>query len=121
MAAYDPARFNLFWFVWLIAPAAIMLTAAYLKKRYVTVVAIALSLSFTYAFSNLAVVEKWKIRAQTAITERQQEAATADGANKVFTRLIFAPLEAVFLTGFWFWVGRKVWKPRNRAGEGGDT
>lgn len=92
-----------------------MLTAAYIRKRYVTVVAIAISLSFTYAFSNLAVLEKWKMRAQTAITEQQQEAAMADGANNVFTLIIFAPLEAVVFTWFWFWVGRNIWKPRNRA------
>lgn len=121
MTAYDPARFNLFWFIWLIAPAAIMLTAAYLGKRYITVIAIAISLISTYMLSNLAVIEKWNIRVQTAITEQQQEAAMADGANKVFTRIFFAPLGAVFVTWFWFWVGRHIWKPHNRASRGGST
>ena len=75
--------------------------------------AMILSVVLTYAFSNLAIIEKWNIRQTAAVTEQQLEAATADGANKVFTLYLFAPVEAVFLTWFWYWMSRKVWGNRS--------
>ena len=105
----DSARLNMYWFLWIATPALIMLSATYVDGRRVIIMAIITSLCLTYVLSNLAVIEKWDQRIEEAGTEEQLEAATADGANKVFTLYVFAPIEAAFFTGLWYWVGRRIW------------
>ena len=67
-----------------------------------------LSLMLTYSFSNLAVIRKWDIRMEIAKTKEELNYATADGANKVFTLMFIAPIEAIILTSFWGGVGYYV-------------
>jgi len=103
------ARFNVFWFLSFLAPAAIMLFAAFWNERRIFLAGAVISLVVTYSLCNLAVQEKWKTRLEIAKTEKQLEVATADGANVVFTAYIFGPLEAVLYTWFWGYIGRKAW------------
>jgi len=119
MEANELARFNVFWFLWLLAPMVIMLPAAYVKKRAVLIAALTTSLLLTYSFSNLAIVKKWEIRLNAAVTEEQIEAAAADGANKVFTRYFFAPIEAAFFTWIWYWIGSSIWRSRSKRIQSG--
>jgi hypothetical protein len=109
MSEMAAARLNVFWFLSFLAPAAIMLLATFWKQRRILVVGVVISLVVTYTLSNLAVQQKWQTRLETAKTEKQLEAATADGANIVFTAYVFGPLEAVLYTWFWGYAGRKVW------------
>jgi uncharacterized membrane protein len=109
MSEMAAARFNVFWFLSFLAPAAIMLLAASLKEKRIFVAGAVVSLVATYTLCNLAVQEKWQTRVEIAKTENQLEAATADGANTVFTAYLFAPLEAVLYTWFWGYIGRKAW------------
>ena len=73
-----------------------------LKTKWLIVVVILASMAATFVLSNLAVQEKWDIRQQIAQAEQKLRRACADGANIVFTFLIFAPAEAIVLTTFWF-------------------
>jgi len=102
MSDFALARFNVHWLLWLIAPIALMFLAARVRESWVTVSLVVLSLSLTFALSNLAVTEKWRIRLDNAVSEEQMKAATADGANKVFNSYIVAPVEAVVFTAFRF-------------------
>ena len=113
MDAMTAARFNEYWFLWLLAPAAIMLAFTYRRRRWELVLGVLLSLAATFALSNLVVSEKWEIRNQIAVTTAEQAYATADGANLVFTLLVFAPLEAIVLTTLWGVLGWRLW-PRAR-------
>lgn len=99
------ARFNLFWFAWLLAPALIMFAAAYRRRRMDLVLGILFSLSATFVLSNMAVSEKWEIRREIAVTDDEMDRASADGANLAFTLLVFAPLEAVVFTTIWGVIG----------------
>ncbi|MCW8929067.1 MAG: hypothetical protein OQL19_02375 [Gammaproteobacteria bacterium] len=91
-----------------------MFFAAYIKQWKVTIIAVIISLLLTYALSNMAVIEKWDLRLESAVTENLLEEATTDGANKVFTLYIIAFLETVFFTWFWYWIGRKILKKYNQ-------
>jgi len=106
----DAARFNIFWFLSLIAPAAIMFAATYFQRRWILILGILLSLSATYFLCNFSVQEKWRIRFESAKTEQEIERASVDGANLVFTLLVFAPAEAVTYTGLWAVVGWRTWR-----------
>ena len=103
------ARFNIYWFLWLLAPLAVMLAATFRKRRLDLVIGIAISLATTYALSNLAVQEKWRIRNKIATTAAEQAYATADGANIVFTLFFIAPIEAIVLTWLWGFIGWRYW------------
>lgn len=103
------ARFNVFWFLSILAPAVIMLLATFWQEKRIWVVGAAISLSVTYLLCNLAVQEKWHTRLELAKTETQLAAATRDGANLVFTAYISGPLEAMVYTWFWGSMGRKAW------------
>ena len=109
MSEMAAARFNAFWFLSFLAPAAIMLLVTFWKEKRVFVAGVVISLVVTYTLCNLAVQEKWQTRIEMANPEKQLEAATADGANTVFTAYFFGPLEAVLYTWFWGYIGRKVW------------
>lgn len=101
----ESARFNIYWFVWLIAPALTMLIATYKPNKTKIVSCVLLSLVLTYTLSNLAVIRKWDIRMEIAKTQAELDYATTDGANKAFTLMFFAPLEAIFFTSFWGGIG----------------
>jgi len=117
MGEMEAARFNVYWFLWLLVPAIIMLAATYRRRRWFLVVGVVLSLSATYALSNLAISEKWRIRNEIASTAQEQAVATADGANLVFTRFFFAPIEAVVVTLLWGLAGCRFWpRARNALG-----
>ena len=103
------ARFNAYWFLSLAVPAAVMLFAAFWRKRYILIIGAVVSLLSTYFLSNLAVQTKWRTRFELARTEQELEAASADGANLVFTALIIAPVEAVSYTWLWGFVGSQIW------------
>ena len=106
----DSARFNVFWFLSLLAPVAVMFVATYFRRRSILVVGILLSLASTYFLCNAAVQEKWRIRFDNAKTEQELERASADGANLVFTALFFAPFESVAYTTLWSVVGWRTWR-----------
>jgi len=109
MTEMAAARFNVFWFLSFLAPAAIMLLATYWKEKRILIAGVVVSVVVTYALCNLAVQQKWQTRLEMAKTEKQLDAATADGANIVFTAYIFGPLEAILYTLFWGYIGRKAW------------
>lgn len=109
MNEMEAARFNIYWFLSFIAPAAIMIIAAYRHKRYIMVLGALLSLVTTFTLCNMAVSEKWHMRSEIADTEQEREYATEDGANLAFTLLVFAPFEALFYTSFWGFIG---WRNR---------
>jgi len=109
MSEMAAARFNVFWILSFLAPAAIMLLVTFWKEKRIFVAGVVISLVVTYALCNLAVEEKWRTRLEMAKTEKQIEAATADGANLVFTAYFFGPLEAALYTWFWGYIGRKAW------------
>ena len=115
MEAMAAARFNIFWFLWFLAPLVVMLTATFRHRRWDLVVGTVVSLASTYTLSNLAVQEKWRIRNEIAVTAEELAYATADGANLVFTLFLIAPLEAILLTLLWGFVGWRCW-PRVRRG-----
>lgn len=104
----DAARFNIYWFLWLLAPAVTMLIATYKPNKVKIISLVMLSLVLTYSFSNLAVIRKWDIRMDIAKTKEELEYASADGANKVFTLLFIAPIEAIFFTSLWGGLGYYV-------------
>ena len=103
------ARFNIYWFLWLLAPLSVMLVATFRKRRWNLIIGIAISLATTYALSNLAVQEKWRIRNESAVTATEQAYAIGDGANIVFTLFFIAPIEAIVLTCLWGFIGWRFW------------
>lgn len=107
------ARFNIYWFLSLIAPAIVMLITTYKKSRLWLVTGVVLSVLMTYTLCNWAVQEKWRIRNEVAVTDQQRRYGTADGANLVFTAFFIAPIEALGYTVLWGYVGRKAWSKRS--------
>ena len=107
------ARFNVYWYLSFIMPAAIMLAFTYWKNTKLLILGIFLSLFTTYALCNFSVQEKWRIRYEIAKTEEEWKYATADGANLVFTAFFIAPLESVLYTSVWGLIGwkSKKWSP----------
>ena len=117
----DSARFNVFWFLSLFAPAAIMFFATYFQRKSILVVGILLSLSATYLLCNVAVQEKWRIRFESAVTEQELEKASADGANLVFTAILIAPFESTVYTTLWSVIGWRTWRRIARKKEEAQT
>ena len=105
----DAARFNIFWFLSLLAPAAIMITASFARQKWVAWFAAVISLAATYWLCLLSVVRKWDIRTSIAATDAQKQwVFDHDGANQAFTSVVTGPLEAVGYTVFWGLVGWKL-------------
>ena len=107
------ARFNIYWYLSIIAPAMIMLAVTYWHRRGGLIVGALFSLVITYALCNFSVQEKWRIRNDIAQTDSEKEYAQRDGANLVFTLLFIGPFEAVAYTSLWGVVGWRLW-PRLR-------
>jgi hypothetical protein len=116
MSAMEAARFNVFWFMWLLAPMAIMLFATRERSSLRLIVGSLASILATFVFSILAVERKWSIRLSEAVTPEELEYATTDGANMAFTLLFLAPAEAVFFTLVWGLVGRYAWAKQRAIG-----
>lgn len=95
------ARFNVFWYVWALAPLVIMSFSCWAPTRKKLWLGVLTSIVSVYVLSIFAVSRKWDLRLALASTPQESEFATADGANMVFTAYFFAPLEAIFLTLFW--------------------
>ena len=105
----DDARFNAFWFLSLVAPAAIMLIGSLGHRLWQSLIAGALSVCLTYWLCLLAVERKWQTRMAEAATDEQLQWVTnSDGANQAFTSVITGPLEAVVYTVLWGIVGWKL-------------
>lgn len=102
-------RFNLWWYLSLIVPAILMLTATFGRKKHILIVAVIFSLAGTYALCNIAVREKWKTRLEMSKTQQELEYASTDGANLVFTAIAIGPFEAILYTTFWGFLGWKLW------------
>jgi hypothetical protein len=111
------ARFNLYWYLSLVAPALIMLAATYWHRRAGLIVGVLISLVVTYTLCNISVQEKWRIRNEIAVTDSEREYATADGANIVFTAFLFGPIEAIAYTSLWGVVGWRLWPRLRRKGQ----
>ncbi len=107
------ARFNVYWWLSIVAPAVIMLAVTYWHRRAPLIVGAIFSLVITYALCNFSVQEKWQVRNEIAQTDSEREYATKDGANLVFTLLFIGPFEAVVYTSLWGLVGWRLW-PRLR-------
>ena len=102
----DGARLNVFWFLSLLVPAVIMLTASTGKRVWLSAGAAVVSLAATYWLCLLAVARKWDIRAASAATEAQKQwVYDHDGANQAFTAVVTGPLEAVGYTLLWGVIG----------------
>ncbi len=114
------ARFNIYWFLSIVAPAVVMLAAAYWHRRSIFVVGVVLSLVLTYALCNFSVQEKWRIRNEIAQTDSERERATADGANLVFTMLFIGPFESIVYTSLWGVIGWRLWPRLRRAAKSHD-
>jgi hypothetical protein len=107
------ARFNIYWWLSIIAPALITAAATYWHRRAVLIAAVLMSLVTTYALCNFSAQEKWRIRNAIAQTDAERMYATSDGANLVFTAFFIGPFEAVVYTSLWGIVGWGMW-PRIR-------
>ena len=103
------ARYNLWWYLSFIIPAAVMIAGTFWHKKSVLVIAIVLSLFATYTLCNISVREKWETRQELAKTDEELEYASVDGANLVFTTVAIGPFEAILYTSFWGFVGWKLW------------
>ncbi len=105
----DAARFNVFWFLSLLAPALIMIAASTARQKWVSSAAAVVSLGTTYWLCLLSVARKWNIRASLATTEAQKQwVYDHDGANQAFTAVVTGPLEAVVYTVLWGVFGWKL-------------
>lgn len=111
----DLARFNVFWFAWLLSPALIMLYSTRKQSKKWLIAGSLTSAIAIYVFSNLAVIEKWSLRMKWATNPKELELATADGANKVFNLYFIAPTEAILFTIAWGFAGRILWKSLNKS------
>jgi hypothetical protein len=107
----EAARFNVYWFLALLAPAAIMIAATYTRRILPLLIGVGVSLFVTYNLCYMAVDKKWDTRMKIAQTDAEREYASADGANRVATVLVIAPFEAVLYTSVWGIVG---WRRRRR-------
>ncbi len=114
------ARFNIYWYLSLIVPAAVMLIATYRHKRSTLASGALLSVIAVYLLCNIAVQTKWRARFEMAKTEQEIEYASADGANLAFTALLIAPFEAALYTTFWGVIGWRLW-PRIRGRNAANT
>lgn len=122
----DGARLNVFWFLSLLAPALIMLSASAGRRIWLSLSAAVVSLGLTYWLCLLSVERKWDIRASLATTEAQRQwVYDHDGANQAFTAVVTGPLEAVVYTVLWGLVGWKLFSlyqsrssPKDRTPEG---
>ena len=109
------AKYNLWWYLSFIVPAVLMLIGTFWHKKHLLIAAIILSLSSTYTLSSISVREKWKSRFELAQTQEEPKYASTDGANLVFTAFVIGPLEAIFYTAFWGFLGWKLWpKHKNK-------
>ena len=88
MTAFDAARFNFYWYLWLLSPILFGVFAAFVETRLLRVVLFTSSMLAVYAFSNLAVWRKWEPRLAGATSPDEVAAATADGGNLVFTLIL---------------------------------
>jgi hypothetical protein len=105
----EDARFNVFWFLSLLAPAAIMLIGSLGHRLWQSLIAGGLSVYLTYWLCLLAVTRKWDMRLAQATTEAQRQLVfDSDGGNQAFTAVITGPLEAVIYTVLWGVVGWKL-------------
>lgn len=108
------ARYNAYWYLSFIAPAAVMLVATFSHKRPLLWAGVLASVVATYILCNMAVQEKWRARFEMAKTDQELEYASADGANLAFTAFFFAPFESVLYTTLWGVLGWCAW-PRVRG------
>jgi hypothetical protein len=105
----DGARFNVFWFLSLLTPAAIMLAASLGRRWWLSGAAALASLAITYWLCLLAVEQKWTTRLELATTEAQRQwVYDSDGGNQAFTAVVTGPLEAIAYTALWALVGWKL-------------
>ena len=86
-----------------------MFIACATRNRTIFWRGVAASLIVTYLLCVQATEVKWAIRTSTASLESDVEFASTDGANLVFTALVFAPIEAIFFTWLWGKIGRLIW------------
>jgi hypothetical protein len=103
------ARYNLWWYLSFIVPAAVMIVGTFWRKKHILIIAIILSVFSTYALTNISVHQKWKKRYEIAQTQEELEYASDDGANLVFAAIVIGPFEAIFYTAFWGFLGWKLW------------
>ena len=109
------ARYNIFWYLSIIAPAAIMIFSTFWHKKQTLIIAIIISLVTTYTLCNLSVQKKWRTRYEIAKTEKEKAYATADGANLVFTAYIIGPFESALYTTIWGVIGWAGWTKIKKA------
>jgi len=115
MVVSDPERFNLLFFMWLLASPVVMLyVTLWSPGKKKIIIGVLLSLTLTFVLSNLSVMRKWDLRMENAVTVQEKENASADGANKVFNLIFLSPIEAVLFTVFWSGVGCMVYRVRNQ-------
>ena len=109
-------RFNVFWFLSLLAPGLIMYIAFKIRTKLAIIGLSVISLSATYGLCVLAVIRKWELREASAYTTpNQMEYAIGDGANLIFTTYLSAPLEAVLWTVLWGYIWYHVLKVNKKS------
>jgi hypothetical protein len=108
-SSMDDARFNVFWFLSLIAPAVMMLIASFGRRLWQCLIVGGLSLCIAYWFCLLAVDRKWDVRlAQATIEAQRQWVYDSDGGNEAFTAVVTGPIEAGLYTVIWGLIGWKL-------------
>jgi uncharacterized membrane protein YeaQ/YmgE (transglycosylase-associated protein family) len=107
--------YNFYWWLSYAAPILIMFIACSTRKRWIYLLGLICSFVATWNLNFLAVTTKWQIRNSTAVTSEEVEVATSDGANIVFTAILFGPLEALILTLIFGWIGQKIWRHQPNA------
>jgi hypothetical protein len=102
----DDARFNVFWFLSFLVPAAVMLAASLGRRWWLSGIAALVSVAITYWLCLLAVTQKWTIRSELATTEAEKQwVYDSDGGNQAFTAVVTGPFEAVLYTALWGFLG----------------
>lgn len=103
------AKYNMYWYLSYIAPAVIMILAAFGGRKKIFIVGIIISLVATWWLRGTAVVEKWNIRNEIADTPEEKAYAEADGANLLVEGGFVAPFQAVVSTFIWGFAGWIAW------------
>jgi hypothetical protein len=105
----DSARLNVYWFLSLLAPAAIMCAAALARRKWVSLCALPISIAVTYWLCLLAVTRKWQTYLSRATTDAERQwVFDHDGGNQAFTAVVTGPLEAVLYSVIWGVIGWKL-------------
>lgn len=85
------------------------------RTKRATLIGAVISILATYGLCLFAVIRKWDLRMESAITPEQMDMSQADGANKIFTAYVSAPIEAIFWTALWGFIWMRLNKKSTKS------